>query len=98
MRTEAALGTLEAAPAAGRWRSLITQESVSTVVASVVIAAIVLLPLATMVVSSFRVMDGFGFSSHWGLDNYRAMVEDRLIFKAFINTLLISTGSTLLAT
>jgi len=99
MRTRAALGTLEGVSApAGRWRSLLTQESVSTVVASIVIAAVVLLPLATMIVSSFQVLDGFGFSSHWGLGNYRAMMEDRIIKKAFFNTLMISSGTMFIAT
>jgi iron(III) transport system permease protein len=98
MRTGAALEPLESLPATGHWRNLFTQESVSTLIASALIAAVVLLPLATMIVSSFLVLDGFGFSTHWGLDNYRAMLNDRVITKAFANTLLISTGSTLLAT
>ncbi|MCC7485837.1 MAG: iron ABC transporter permease [Burkholderiales bacterium] len=98
MNAEAARGTFAAAPAASRWRALITQESVSTLVASAVVAAVVVLPLATMIVSSFRVLDGFGFSSHWSLDNYRAMLHDRILRAALVNTLLISTGSTLLAT
>lgn len=88
--------------AARRWRrlarSLTTQESLVTLFASVVVAGAVLLPLATMVVSSFRVLDDGGFDTSWGLDNYRALVNDRIIRKAFVNTLLISTGATLLAT
>ncbi len=95
MRTEAE--TLTGAPAA-RWRSLITQESVATLGAGVVVAAAVLLPLFTLVVSSFRVLEAGGFDTRWGLDNYRALVQDRIIRKAFLNTLFISTGSTLLAT
>lgn len=99
MKTIAASGNdVTASATPGRWRSLITQESISTIVASILIAVVVLLPLAALVVSSFRVLDGFGFSSHWGLGNYQAMYEDRLIFRAFINTLLISTGATLIAT
>ena len=102
MRTEAALRTSDRAPAASRWRnlarSLVTQESVITLAASLVVAAAVLLPLTTLIVSSFRVLDYMGFDTHWGLDNYRALVNDRIIRKAFLNTLFISTGSTLLAT
>ena len=40
-------------PQTSRWRSLVTQESVATLVVSVVVAAAVLLPLFTLVVSSF---------------------------------------------
>lgn len=90
------------APAVGRWRSrarsLLTQESLVTLLASLVVAVAVLLPLATLIVSSFRVLDEAGFDTRWGLDNYRAMVDDRIIGKAFVNTLVISTGATLLAT
>jgi iron(III) transport system permease protein len=99
MRTEAAVGTLAGAPpSAGRWRSLFTQESIATMVVSLIVAAAVLLPLATLVVSSFRVLDDLGFETTWGLDNYRLMVTDHVIPGAFVNTLLVSTGSMLLAT
>ena len=81
-----------------RWRSLITQETVATTIVSIIIAAAVLLPLFTLVVSSFRVLDSEGFDTTWGLDNYRVMFTDRIIPKAFVNTLLISTGSTVVAT
>jgi iron(III) transport system permease protein len=99
------VGRVEAfdrAPAASRGRnlarSLFTQESVITLGAALVVAVAVLLPLATLIVSSFRVLDFLGFDTRWGLDNYRALVTDRIIRKAFLNTLVISTGSTLLAT
>jgi iron(III) transport system permease protein len=85
-------------PATGRWRSLFTQESVATIVVSIVVAAAVLLPLLALVVSSFQVMDPSGFDTSWGLDNYRRLYTDRIIPKAFVNTVLISTGTTLLAT
>jgi len=99
MRTEAAAGTLAGAPQSiGRWRSLVTQESVATVVVSLIVAAAVLLPLATLVVSSFRVLDDLGFSTTWGLDNYRLMYTDHVIPGAFVNTLFVSSGSMLLAT
>ena len=85
-------------PAIGRWRSLFTQESVATIVVSIVVAAAVLLPLLALVVSSFQVMDPSGFDTSWGLDNYRRLYTDRIIPKAFVNTVLISTGTTVLAT
>jgi iron(III) transport system permease protein len=97
LRTDAASETLTGAPAT-RWRNLITQESVATLAASVVVAAAVLLPLCTLVVSSFLVLQEGGFDTRWGLDNYRALVQDRILRKAFLNTLAISTGATLLAT
>jgi iron(III) transport system permease protein len=81
-----------------RWRTLVTQESVATLVVSVIVAAAVLLPLFTLVVASFQVLDSSGFDTAWGLDNYRTLFTDRIIPKAFVNTLLISVGSTVLAT
>ncbi|MPZ45125.1 MAG: ABC transporter permease subunit [Betaproteobacteria bacterium] len=98
MPPETTLEGLQQAPAARRWRSALTQESVVTVIAGVLIAVVVLLPLATMIVSSFRVLDPLGFDTEWGLKNYRALFSDRLIAKAFVNTILICTGATLLAT
>jgi iron(III) transport system permease protein len=86
------------APVSSRWRSLITQESVSTLVVSVIVAAAVLLPLFTLVISSFEVLDSSGFDTTWGLDNYKTLFTDRVIPKAFVNTLFISTGSTFVAT
>lgn len=84
--------------AMGRWRSLMTQESVATILVSVIVAAAVLLPLFTLVVSSFLVLDPLGFDTTWGLANYRALFTDRVIPKAFLNTIIISTGTTVLAT
>ena len=99
MRTQAVAGTLAGAPpSVGRWRSLFTQESIATAVVSLVVAAAVLLPLLTLVVSSFRVLGDLGFDTTWGLDNYRALVEDPVIPGAFVNTLLICAGATALAT
>jgi iron(III) transport system permease protein len=89
---------VERAPAVGRWRSLVTQESVATLVAGLLVGAAVLLPLCALVLNSFRVLDDLGFDTRWGLDNYRALVQDRIIRKAFVNTLFVSTGATLLAT
>jgi len=99
MRTQAAAATLAGPPqSTSRLRSLLTQESIATVVVSVIVAAAVLLPLATLVVSSFLVLDDLGFSTTWGLKNYRALIYDPVIPGAFVNTLLICTGSTVLAT
>lgn len=85
-------------PAASRWRSLVTQESVATVVVSIIVAAAVILPLLVLIVSSFRVLDSGGFDTTWGLDNYRTLYTDRVIPKAFLNTLIVCAGSTVLAT
>jgi iron(III) transport system permease protein len=90
--------TATAAPTSARWRSLVTQESVATLVVGVIVGVAVLLPLFTLVVSSFLVLDEGGFDTAWGLDNYKLLFTDRVIPKAFVNTLLISTGSTVLAT
>jgi len=97
MTTETAFGQLDAAPPS-RWRSLVTQETIATTVASLVVGAAVILPLIALVFNSFLVLDSSGFGTEWGLKNYRVMFQDRIIRKAFVNTLLISTGATLLAT
>ncbi|MPZ56250.1 MAG: ABC transporter permease subunit [Rhizobiales bacterium] len=91
-------GTAADAPTTSRWRSLITQESVATLIVSVLVGAAVLLPLFTLVVSSFLVLDPGGFDTAWGFDNYKTLFTDRIIPRAFVNTLLISTGSTIVAT
>jgi len=85
-------------PWSNRLRNMLTQESIATIIVSVIVAAAVLLPLFALVVSSFQVMDASGFSTTWGFENYTALFNDRVIHKAFINTLLISSGSTILAT
>jgi len=86
------------APATSRWRSMVTQESMATLVVSVIVAAAVILPLFVLIVSSFQVLDSGGFDTTWGFDNYKTLFTDRIIPKAFVNTLLISSGSTILAT
>ncbi len=98
MSAEALPDEAAGAPTAGRWRGMFTQESVATVVVSVIVAAAVLLPLFTLVVSSFMVLGPMGFDTTWGFGNYVTLVTDRVIPKAFVNTLLISSGSTVLAT
>ncbi len=86
------------APVSSRWRSLVTQESVATLVVSVVVGAAVIVPLVVLFISSFLVLDEFGFDTEWGFENYIEMVTDRVIPGAFVNTLLISSGTTVLAT
>jgi len=98
MRNQAALAGMGTRPAALRWRAAITQETVATSVAAAVVGVVVLLPVLTLVVSSFRVLGEFGFSTSWGFANYEALIEDRIIRKAFVNTLLISSGAAGLAT
>jgi iron(III) transport system permease protein len=98
MRNQAVLASARRSGGANRWRGFITQESVATFVAAAIIGAVVLLPIFTLIVSSFRVLGDFGFSTTWGFENYQALVSDRIIREAFINTLLISTGATVLAT
>lgn len=98
MNTRSAVDNLGRPLATGRWRSLVTQESVTVFLVSTIVAVAVLLPLFTLVVSSFRVLDVFGFETTWGLDNYRVLLNDPYIRSAFVNTLIISAGSTLLAT
>lgn len=81
-----------------RLRGLFTQENVATMVVSLVVGVAVVLPLITLLVSSFRVLDPLGWDTTWGFENYVVMVTDRVIPKAFVNTVVISAGSTVLAT
>src|ERR1043166_9495278 len=98
MTTQSLTHAAPAAPAAGRWRSRLTQETVATVVVSVIVAAAVILPLLVLVISSFQVMDVGGFETEWGLDNYRYLFTDRIFAKAFVNTLIVCIGATAIAT
>ena len=98
MSVQTAAADLARQPVTSRWRSLITQESIVTVVVSVIVAAAVILPLFTLIVSSFQVLDSGGFDTTWGLANYKTLFTDRVIPKAFVNTLIISAGSTVLST
>ena len=81
-----------------RLRGLFTQENVATMAVSLVVGVAVVLPLITLLVSSFRVLDPLGWDTTWGFENYVVMVTDRVIPKAFVNTVVISAGSTVLAT
>ena len=66
MPPETTLGSAQAVTATSRWRSVLHQESVITLLAAVLVGVVVLLPLITMVVSSFRVLDDMGFDTRWG--------------------------------
>ncbi|MFQ5895704.1 MAG: hypothetical protein ACE5JJ_07810, partial [Nitrospinota bacterium] len=81
-----------------RWRSLLTQEAILTSIVGLIVAAAVILPLLALVLNSFLVLDELGFDTEWGLGNYPEIFRDRVIRKAFLNTLMISSGTTLLAT
>ncbi|HEY7997947.1 MAG TPA: iron ABC transporter permease [Pseudolabrys sp.] len=98
MSTQSLTDTTPRAPVATRWRSLVTQESVATVVVSIIVAVAVILPLLVLIVSSFQVLDAGGFDTTWGLANYKTLFTDRVIPKAFVNTLLVCAGSTVIAT
>lgn len=83
---------------ANRLRGLWTQENIATMVVSIIVGAAVILPLGVLFVSSFLVLDPLGWDTTWGFGNYVTMFTDRIIPKAFLNTLLISSGCTVLAT
>ncbi len=80
-----------------RMRAMLTQENLITAVVSLIVAAAVIIPLVVLFVSSFKVLDPLGWDTTWGFDNYVVMFTDRIIPKAFLNTLIISSGSTILA-
>ena len=81
-----------------RLRALVTQENIITLVVALIVAGAVIVPLVVLFVSSFKVLDPLGWDTTWGFGNYVTMFTDRIIPKAFVNTLIISTGSTVLAT
>jgi iron(III) transport system permease protein len=84
------------------WRTrlgaLFSQENLITGLVSLAVAAAVLLPIGALVISSFLVLDDLGFGTEWGFGNYREMFRGHVIRKAFVNTLIVSSGATLLAT
>jgi iron(III) transport system permease protein len=98
MSTHSLTDAAPSPPSASRWRSLFTQETITTGVVSLIVAAAVILPLLVLVVASFQVLDSSGFDTAWGLDNYRTLYTDRVIPKAFVNTLIVCVGSTVLST
>ena len=80
------------------WRRFLTQETIVTVIVGLIVAVAVILPLITLVVSSFLVLDDLGFDTEWGLENYTLLYTDRVIPKAILNTFIISSGTMILAT
>ena len=80
------------------WRRFLTQETIVTVVVGLIVAVAVILPLITLFVSSFLVLDDLGFDTEWGLENYILLYTDRVIPKAIFNTFIISSGTMILAT
>ena len=98
MTTQTIPLTAERSAAANRFRGLFTQENVVTMVVSIIIGAAVIVPLSVLFVSSFLVLDSGGWDTTWGFGNYVTLFTDRVIPKAFVNTLLVSTGCTVLAT
>ncbi len=81
-----------------RLRGMFTQENIVTMVVSLIIGVAVILPLCALLVSSFLVLDPLGWDTEWGFDNYVTLFTDQVIPKAFLNTIIISTGSTVVAT
>ena len=94
--------TLDNRAPSGRWsnklEALFTQENIITIVVSIIVGVAVILPLITLVISSFLVLDDLGFDTEWGFGNYVTIVTDPVIPKAFLNTLIICSGCTVLAT
>ncbi len=82
---------------ANRLRGLFTQENIATMVVSAIIGTAVIVPLVVLMVSSFLVLDPLGWDTEWGFDNYVTLFTDRVIPGAFLNTIIISTGSTVVA-
>ena len=80
------------------WRRFLTQETIVTVLVGLIVAVAVILPLITLFVSSFLVLDDLGFDTEWGLENYTLLYTDRVIPKAILNTFIISSGTMILAT
>ena len=80
------------------WRRFLTQETIVTIVVGLIVAVAVILPLITLFVSSFLVLDDLGFDTEWGFENYTLLYTDRVIPKAILNTFIISSGTMILAT
>ncbi len=98
MTTEALSPTRERSRLNNRLRAMVTQENIITAFVAIIVAGAVIVPLAVLFVSSFKVLDPLGWDTTWGFGNYVEMFTDRIIPKAFVNTLIISSGSTVLAT
>ena len=80
------------------WRRFMTQETIVTVLVGLIVAIAVILPLITLFVSSFLVLDDMGFDAEWGFGNYTTMFTDRIIPKAMLNSLYICSGTTVVST
>jgi iron(III) transport system permease protein len=98
MTVETLSPTRERSRTSNRLRAMMTQENLITFVVAIIVAGAVIVPLAVLFVSSFKVLGPLGWDTTWGFGNYVEMVTDRIIPKAFLNTLIISSGSTVLAT
>ncbi|MEP4379178.1 MAG: iron ABC transporter permease [Alphaproteobacteria bacterium] len=98
MTSEALSPTRERSRLNNRLRAMVTQENIITFIVAIIVAGAVIVPLAVLFVSSFKVLDPLGWDTTWGFGNYVEMFTDRIIPKAFVNTLIISSGSTILAT
>ena len=97
MTTDTARPQFDVAPPSG-WRTWFTQENLITTVVGLIVAVAVFLPLIALVINSFLVLDDLGFDTEWGFQNYREVFQGRVIRKALVNTAIISTGCTILAT
>jgi iron(III) transport system permease protein len=75
---------------------LLTPESLVLGFVALLVCCLVLYPLLILFFSIFRV-DIFGQTSYWTLENFPFLVSDSML-KSILNTLVISTGGTLLAT
>lgn len=98
MSTQTISGPQERSAFANRLRGMMTQENVATAIVSIIVGAAVILPLFSLLVASFLVLDPSGWDTTWGFGNYERLFTDRVIPGAFLNTLIISSGSTVLAT
>lgn len=71
-------------------------EPVLTVGAGLLVAALVLLPVGMLLYTSLRVEE-FGEAAYFSLKNYTEFVVSPRILRSIGNTLIVSTGATLLA-
>lgn len=82
-----------------RLQRLLVQENVISLLFSLLVAILVVTPILVLIFSSFLVQDKVGgFDAEWGFGNFIELFQDKYLRRAFFNTLVISTGSTLLAT
>jgi len=85
-----------AAAAGSRARRWLRAETVLTAGAGLVVAALVLLPVGMLVYTSLRVEE-FGETAYFSLEKYTEFVFAPRMLRSIGNTLLVSTGATLLA-